>query len=227
MKFYVVAASIAILFFSSCSKNNVSPPKKDPTTTTDTTKVTIKGVDYPVVTIGKQRWTAINYNGPGGYDLTPAGSAADWGRLYSRSAAMAVNLPDGWRLPTNQDYISMYTYVIKNSGYYDTTYKIYAMLLAAPTGWLYFKGNGKFNAYPYGDVQILTGHIYLPEYMGYIAQYWTSSTYSIGGITYYNAFEITTVENPQPSLPDQVTIENRLPVDTIFHLPVRFVKDVN
>lgn len=82
------------------SKNNEPAPQS-------TDPVLIDNTAYPTVTIGNQVWTTLNYAGPGGMGYDTLGTKPEYGKYYTYEEIKAIHLPDGWRLPTRQDYLSL------------------------------------------------------------------------------------------------------------------------
>jgi len=134
--------------------------KKDTDTTTPTTTtstVTINGIDYSTVVIGTQTWTTINYNGTGGANFNNSSTNNPvYGKFYTLTEANAVQLPTGWRVPTNVDIAKLVTYL---GGTANTQGNIIGDATAA-TKWMskdsWTNGSGTkttgFNAYPGGDL---------------------------------------------------------------------------
>ncbi|HEX3385768.1 MAG TPA: FISUMP domain-containing protein [Mucilaginibacter sp.] len=147
----LVVISSALL---SCSKK--STPVPSTSSVNDAGQpITIMGTAYPVVKIGNQSWTSINYNGPGGLFNTgnPQQTVLD-GKLYSSEEAAQIPLPGGWRIPTYNDYLNLLIAhgATKNS---DGTYSFglsVAHSLMTENGWSEGGGNkySKFNALPTG-----------------------------------------------------------------------------
>jgi len=107
MKKVFTLVIIAVTALLSCSKKNNDPTPvnlKDADST-----VTIAGEVYPVVKIGSQKWTSVNYRGPGGIFNTGFlnGNNVMHGKLYTPAEAAEVVLPTGWRIPTYDDYLTM------------------------------------------------------------------------------------------------------------------------
>ena len=72
--------------------------KDDPGITPENV-VTIEGTDYPTVEIGTQTWTSVNYAGPGGVAFD-----SKYGKYYSKAELATIKVPEGWRIPTMDDY---------------------------------------------------------------------------------------------------------------------------
>lgn len=68
---------------------------------------------YPTITIGNKEWMAVNYAGPSplaegsvsGYTVLEDGRYYSWRDAVAVAASAAV--PEGWRLPTKQDFIDL------------------------------------------------------------------------------------------------------------------------
>ena len=154
----LVVIWIAVLV-SCAKKSDVTPINAG----ADTTTVTIMGTKYPVVKIGSQSWTAVNYNGPGGFFNT--GNVQQTvldGKLYSPQEAAQITLPAGWRIPTYDDYLNMLIArgATQNSdGSYTAGLNVIHSLMAED-GWSEGGGNdySKFHALPTGFYHL--GYIY-------------------------------------------------------------------
>src|SRR3990170_7087933 len=98
MNFKIVSFTIPffIFLFSSCDRDNDEP--------TPDAGVKIEGKNYPIVVIGTQTWTAVNYDGPGGVPYDENNSKPEYGKYYSKSELTSIALPEGWRIPNQQDY---------------------------------------------------------------------------------------------------------------------------
>lgn len=102
MKSILALTLIAGITLASCSKKSNTPKPQANNT------VTINGTAYTTVKIGSQTWTAVNYNGAGGlnYNNSDTNIPAN-GKLYTLAEAKAIAIPDGWRLPTQDDYTTL------------------------------------------------------------------------------------------------------------------------
>jgi uncharacterized protein (TIGR02145 family) len=144
--FFVFTLMVTI---SACSKKSNAPVTP--------TIVYINGADYPIVVIGNQTWTASNYDGAGGevFDNnidTPAN-----GKLYTIAEAEAIPLPNGWRLPNEQDLMNLLaaqgvTEPFAGTDLLNPAHGAPVKALMSTTGWI--NGNGTnssgFNALPVG-----------------------------------------------------------------------------
>jgi hypothetical protein len=99
----VIIATVVLL---SCSKKNNDPIPLNLKSADST--VTIGGDVYPVVKIGTQTWTSVNYRGPGGIFNTGYMDTynVQHGKLYTPQEANQIILPAKWRLPTYDDYLN-------------------------------------------------------------------------------------------------------------------------
>jgi uncharacterized protein (TIGR02145 family) len=171
------------------------------------------GKKYNIITIGNQTWMAENlaYNGPDREGNQIAGIYAydndennvpDYGRLYTYAAAKAA-CPDGWDLPSADDWLELITYVKNNYGCSESdTWTAWA--LAAPNVWpAYYDDNPDTNPVSPGcpgyldcsgersGFAALPAGIYDPEYSKFkdlgLNTIWWSSTIEYG---YDSAFEM-------------------------------------
>lgn len=94
-----LSAVLVLVFSSSACKK---APDPQPQTTVQ--EVQIDGKKYPIITVGHQAWTAINHSGSGGVPYNSNLDKPEYGRYYTFVEAQGVPLPEGWRLPTMEDY---------------------------------------------------------------------------------------------------------------------------
>ncbi len=131
-----------------CTPDSENNPKPQ------TTSVQISGKDYPVVTIGNQIWTSVNYAGLGGVAYKTGVEKPEYGRYYTLVEAKAVTLPAGWRLPTMEDYIKLG----ESQGVVFTNFRATNQeaikKLVSKTNWRVVPGNNAsgFNAFPAGYI---------------------------------------------------------------------------
>jgi uncharacterized protein (TIGR02145 family) len=154
MKKVFTLVIIVILAFFSCSKKNNDPAPVGLKNADST--VTISGDVYPVVKIGNQSWTSVNYHGPGGIFNTgfTSGDNLAHGKLYTADDAMQVVLPSGWRIPTYDDYLTLLIArgaTQNNDGSYSAGLTVTHSLMTE-TGWSEGGGNNYsgFSALPTG-----------------------------------------------------------------------------
>lgn len=91
-----------IAFVSGCKKKREHEPVPQPTDA-----IVINDKEYPTVRIGNQEWTALNYSGPGGISYDASGNKPEYGKYYLYEEVTALHLPEGWKLPTKQDYLNL------------------------------------------------------------------------------------------------------------------------
>lgn len=157
-----------------CCKKNQQP---EPSPQTED-RVLIGGDYYQITTIDNQIWTTLNYAGPGGREYDGNNNKPEYGRYYTFEEAQKITLPNGWRLPNIQDYITL----ARQQGVVITNYRATAQQairkLISTTNWRSVSGinSSGFNAYP-------GGYIYADEQPldGDIAEFWAGdgSTVSI------------------------------------------------
>ncbi len=119
------------------------------------TYVEIAGKYYPTVNIGEQEWMSVNYAGTGGMHDS---SKPHYGTFYKYMDLQEIPIPEGWRMPTKQDYI----HLLKSQGLVlnawestngeDLQSKKLLGQLMATTDWLkqdgYATNQSGFNAMP-------------------------------------------------------------------------------
>ena len=131
------------------SSSSVTPSSSDSETSVSTGTMTDSrdGQTYKTVTIGTQTWMAenLNYETANSYCYKDSASyCTKYGRLYTWAAATTA-CPDGWHLPTQAEWNTLFTAVGGSS----TAGKV----LKSTSGW-YSSGNGSdaysFSALPAG-----------------------------------------------------------------------------
>jgi uncharacterized protein (TIGR02145 family) len=147
MKRLITFTLLTVAIFASCSKSNTSIK---PQTTTTTAVITDS------VSIGSQTWTTVNYNGTGGENYANSSvNDPTYGKLYTLAEAKAIALPNGWRIPTTDDFnklmVSVGATAQDSYGYYHVT-QDEALELMSTTNWTSINGTNTsgFNAYPAG-----------------------------------------------------------------------------
>jgi uncharacterized protein (TIGR02145 family) len=133
-------------------------------------EIIIEEKKYSTVKIGNQIWTEANYDGKAGIKLTDAPS--HYGKYYTFSEAKAVVLPEGWRLPTENDYYKLLDsqkIKIENRRVINPEE---IKRLTSKNHWLHTNGNNKsgFNAQPAGYV--IDSQLAAP---GILAEFWTAN----------------------------------------------------
>ncbi|WP_462264399.1 FISUMP domain-containing protein [Mucilaginibacter sp.] len=222
------------MLVAGCGKSSVTPTDTTNTSSGGTTtpgKVTIGGSEYSTVVIGTQTWTAVNYNGSGGYNYNNSSvSDVNYGKLYTLAEAKAISLPSGWRLPTKADAevllktqgnLSTITsngieYEILNNQVFSTK------LFRSTAGWSVNTGTNAtgFNAYPAGyattDLKF--------SGLGLSTDFWTSTAYA--STTYPKAQYTLSIyaENLNSSVTETIGLGVTLYGDKGLS-SIRFVKD--
>lgn len=139
-------AILLTLISASCKNKQDNQP--DP----QVASVLIQAKHYPVVAIGDQLWTTLNYSGPGGVGYKTGSEHPEYGRYYTFAEVKTIALPDGWRLPTMQDYLTLAQHqgIIFTNG--RATDQDAIKKLASITNWRSIAGTNAsgFNAYPAG-----------------------------------------------------------------------------
>ncbi|MBV8391030.1 MAG: hypothetical protein JO080_14590 [Mucilaginibacter sp.] len=154
MKKVFILVIITAFAFLSCSKKNNDPVPANLKRADST--ITITGDVYPIVKIGSQTWTSVNYRGPGGIFNTGYLDQYDvqHGKLYTTQEASQIALPAGWRLPTYDDYLNLMITrgaTQNTDGSFNPTLAV-AQSLMTTTGWEEGGGNNYsgFSAFPTG-----------------------------------------------------------------------------
>jgi uncharacterized protein (TIGR02145 family) len=141
---------VLMLFMISCQKREEAAPLAE-----EKKEVTINGTVYATVVIGKQTWLAQNYNGAGGVNYLEGINEPSYGKLYTKSEAMLITLPAGWRLPSREDYHILLGTLGETSkdiyGYYRPSPSIASKIMST-SSWENTVGNNEsgFNALPTG-----------------------------------------------------------------------------
>jgi uncharacterized protein (TIGR02145 family) len=190
---------------------------KPPTTGT---YVQIGNQYYPTVTIGDLEWMSVNYAGLGG--ITDS-SKPHYGTFYKFMDLDEIPVPDGWRIPTKQDYKELLaSQEIELEDWESTdgsdleSKKRLGYLMSA-TGWLKEDGlaNNKsgFNAVP-ANLRVTEGN---PHGEGTNCLLWTSETDQEGHPVVFKIIQFPT--DTYAAFGPQVIGYNPA------HIPVRLVKD--
>jgi uncharacterized protein (TIGR02145 family) len=99
--------------------------------------------NYNTEEIGNQTWITknINYYTEGSlcYDNKPS-NCDKYGRLYDWETAMRI-CPEGWHLPTNEDWEELFRYVRNYNGYTGLEREIEGRYLKAVEGWDDYDGD--------------------------------------------------------------------------------------
>lgn len=135
-----------VLFISACKKD------KEPDQMPATITVRINEKEYGTMKIGNQTWTVSNYAGPGGILYDDRGSKPEYGKYYTFEEAKGISLPEGWRVPTQSDYIKL----LESQGVKIEDLRVVnpeaLKTLTSKTNWKHVAGNNLsgFNAFPGG-----------------------------------------------------------------------------
>jgi uncharacterized protein (TIGR02145 family) len=162
---FIALFALVVAIATGCRKNN--PDQPTPQTTAG---VSIHGKEYATLAINNLVWTAENYAGPGGIQFSPTENKPMYGKYYTYAEAQAITVPDGWRIPSRQDFIGMAQAVgivfVNNRATHQEVIKS----LVSTTHWRTIPGTNAsgFNAYPagYGFQDLLPRD-------GDIAEFWT------------------------------------------------------
>lgn len=202
LKLVVLVAVIAGL--TSCKKSD-KKERPDPGTQGI---VSIQGRDYKTVKIGTQTWSAESYSGTGGMAYGP-NAKPEYGKYYTYNEVKAITLPDGWRIPSMDDYrtLGRSQGVVFAPGTQNTEA---LKKLISKSGWTKALGTNSsgFNAFPAN--LIYQGQ---PAPDGDVAEFWTATG---------NTFSIMQAGENGASLIVQF-FANSDQLD--YRFPVRFVKD--
>jgi uncharacterized protein (TIGR02145 family) len=158
----LIVVPVLIFLSSSCGHDNDEP--------TPDAVVNIEGKEYPIVVVGTQTWTAVNYDGQGGVPYDGNSPKPEYGRYYSKAELASITLPEGWRIPNQEDYKTLaqfYGITLPSNG--TQTEEIKSLI--SKTNWNHVAGTNAsgFNAYPAGYVFGAS-----PPMDGDIAEFWTA-----------------------------------------------------
>ncbi len=176
---------------------------------------------YPTVSIASQEWTSVNYAGTGGIQDN---DKPHYGTFFKRADINNIALPEGWRIPTKQDYIQL----LKSQGIaFDETWettdgddlqskKLLGQLMSV-TGWLkedgYANNKSGFNAVP-ANIRVTNGN---PHGEGTNCVLWTAEFDEDE-----NPVAFTIIQLPS----DTYSSLRTYPVGyNAPHLPLRFVRN--
>lgn len=98
MRKLLVLSFFSLLFLTAC---------KDEENPTPANQVTIEGKPYTTITIGNLTWTSMNHAGPGGVAFDATNTKPEYGKYYTKKELEAIELPEGWRIPTQEDYTAL------------------------------------------------------------------------------------------------------------------------
>lgn len=148
---------------------------KDDEATSPTNCIKIDGKEYPISEIGGQLWTATNYEGSGGVSFDAENSKPEYGKYYTKAEIATIELPEGWRIPTQEDYqllAESLTIPLPSNG--TETEKVKALTSSANWNNVNGTNSSGFNAQPAG--YIFGNSLPLD---GDIAEFWTSEGYTL------------------------------------------------
>jgi uncharacterized protein (TIGR02145 family) len=176
----LVLSAVMLLIVASCSKSN-DPPEQEQSKN----EITINGTAYPIISIGTQTWTTVNYNGIGGVNYNDGANDPRVGKLYSFTEVKAITgLPTGWRIPTEADVKTLMaiagTKLDGNNLYTDATA---SQKLMATTGWtnaaLTGNNSSGLNLIPTGYSFASSATVKDYSDRGILASFWTSSSLQV------------------------------------------------
>ncbi|MFD0794013.1 FISUMP domain-containing protein [Mucilaginibacter litoreus] len=221
MKRTLLTLSLLCTILFSCSKKNENNPSAS---------LELNGRSYPTVKIGSQTWTTMNYDGPGGI-ASPRNDEYDYGKYYSEKEMLAIKLPDGWRVPSKEDFVKL----MKSQG--ELTIDVPevtatdadgAKVLKAASSW-YLPGDNSsgFNILPGGYYQSFSKEFL--EYKG-MAYFWTTTSGPALSIdpNYYYCFRVSgRYSSPGTGSEPETGAEVRdmTTGDNVIWYNIRFVKD--
>jgi uncharacterized protein (TIGR02145 family) len=158
--------SIIIIFLIACKDDSPVPSSEI---------IIIEGSDYETTKTGTLTWTTSNYAGPGGVNYDEFNSKPEYGKYYSMAELDNITLPEGWRIPTEADYVALAEfYGITIPGSISQSDAIKS--LTSTTHWKHVQGlnTSGFNAYPggyiFGDSDPMDGDI---------AEFWTNQGHTL------------------------------------------------
>jgi len=192
-KLYLFA--VVIFLLTGACKKNADQPK------VDANSVIIAGDIYPVVKIGRQEWTTVNYNGPGGKNLSLPHPNDNYKKYYTVDDMKDLTLPAGWRVPTKDDFnklLSNFTPQLDSVGNFVGDVNV-ASKLMSKSGWEItpdFSNGGTnssgFSAYPAG---IYVDPAHFDIWPGYYAWFLTSTPLPAEMITFRSKYYTFIISN--------------------------------
>lgn len=182
--FYFTVLLIILTVLSSCKKDPKQKPQPD---VVSFNSVKIGNKEYATTKIGTQYWTIVNFDAQGGVNYSGTIARPEYGNYYTYNEMKALILPEGWRVPTMEDYQAL-----MKANDIDPSEKVTALAkkLTSKTHWLHVNGTNTsgFNAYPAGYCFNNSNAI-----DGDIAEFWVSDgkTFSIMEAANTDALRIT------------------------------------
>jgi uncharacterized protein (TIGR02145 family) len=183
------------ILLTACAKNNNDATLDN--------AVEINGTIYPTVVIGSQKWTSVNYNGPGGVNYNNGVNDPVYGKLYSYTEAFAIIPPSGWHLPTQGDFTKLFNTLgalPDNQNYYVLPDSTGRKLMSIAT-WAYGMGNNKTGYNAVGTGFVVNGHF---SNLGHITNILTSSKFPDGeniSFEIYNEYGNTVIADLNAVIP--------------------------
>ncbi len=181
MKRLLQCTLMVATLLTACSKkqDNVTP----------VAALIINGTWYPIVRIGNQTWTSVNYNGTGGVNYNDSQvNDPVYGKLYNYIEAEAISPPLGWHLPTQGDFTALFNTlgaIPNNQNYYvlpDST----GRKLMSKTTWANGTGNDKTGFNAVGSGFVVNGSF---SNLTHITNILTSSKFPDGENISFEVFE--------------------------------------
>jgi len=188
-------------------------------------RVTINGTDYPMSQIGTQTWTTLNYNGAGGVNYNNVtGNLTGSGKLYTYAEAIAVQLPTGWRLPTQTDYNKLVSFIggsTDANGNGTASGTIAGKLVDPSWSYAYGDDSSNFEAFPFGYYDSTTSAFigFDSTGTGGGALFWASTTVPKNSMDYGFSISNYLINNTRTLV---ASLNYYMPTD---RCSLRFVKD--
>jgi len=208
MRLLLLGMIVSTVMLTSCNNDEVTPDNPDYSQDKGEFKDARDGRVYKWVKIGDQIWMAENlaYTGNGIRQITDndewvnnslndgwcyfdnnSNYAETYGVLYQWEAAKKA-CPDGWHLPTDDEWSKMEDYLITHGYSYDGVVgnEYIAKSLATDYSWEKSDGNGAIGNTDYPEFRNKTGFYALPggyrysydgtfRLMGHLGRWWSST----------------------------------------------------
>ncbi|WP_025764598.1 FISUMP domain-containing protein [Dyadobacter tibetensis] len=208
MKYAIFTSLTFLILTGLCACEKIVCPY-EPEPQPDTNRVVIEGHAYPYIRIGNQLWTTVNYRSLTGLPH-PDPKKEIYGHYYTFQEASSIPLPQGWRIPTQEEYkvLAQRQGVIFTQDRASNEPALKKLL--SVENWLHIPGSNAsgFNAFP-------AGYMFKnePPIDGDICEFWT-----VSGIT-VSIQEGANRLNHSMSFYDSEK-------NPIYRFNIRFVKDV-
>lgn len=205
-----------VITIFACSKKKDTPPANT---------MLINGKAYQTVVIGNQTWTTTNYDGPGG---VANAQEASIGKFYLLSELPSIKLPEGWRIPTQDDFIGLLTSqgatTVNDIGQVIADSTVTMHLMATSEWSIPGDDRSKLNILPSGEYSVYQSFNSENDE----AKFWSSTADTIGGVTFewvlqVTGYSYTNAANPQV-VNGQNAYVNRMP-QVGYGYNLRFVKN--